>query len=537
MSADSMTDSRTQNAAAKPVRAPRGVALSCKGWQQEAALRLFMNCLDPAIAEDPERLIVSSGIGKLARDWPAFDAITKSLEKLADDETLLIQYGVPGPILKTNPEAPRVLVINAVPASANKPAEAAQSESTAPKRAVRMAADWMFTGPASALPEAHEVFHAAAQKQFGGTLGGRLVVSGGMGAMGGAQGLAASSNGAAFLGVDADANRIKRRLKSGYCEVMVNSLDEALRILKNAVRKRASASVGLVANAAELIPELARRGVLPDLLTDQTPANDLLAYIPGGLTISQAAELRERDPEKYRQQALDSIAAHVRGMLELKKLGSVVFEFGNGIRAQALAGGVTQTAEIPDLISEYLQPQLARGLGLVTLIALSGEAEDIARIDTVFAELFPDTDLQRWIAIARRRASAGLPARSCWIGPEAATRLGSAINALVSEGSLKAPVAIGCSICMASGKSGEQINIHGASSAPGARAIADSAQLDSLLRAASGAAWLAVQEGDELPAGSEQSLYFAVVADGKPKTGHCMARLFAKDFAAAFAAL
>src|SRR5579883_507879 len=323
-----MPDSRTQSTAAKPIRAPRGAALFCQGWQQEAALRLLMNSLDPAVAENPEDLEVSAGVGKLARDWPAFDAIVNSLTKLSGDETLLIRSGVPAPILKTTPNAPRVLVVNS---SVPSPAPLLAADEALQPRAARFAADWTFTGPSTALPEAFAVFRAAARKHFGGTLAGRLVVSGGMGGLGGAQGLAASLNEAAFLGIDADANRIKRRLKTGYCEVMVNSLDEALRILKNAVRKREPASVGLIANAAELIPELARRGILPDLLTDQTPASDLLAYIPQGLTIAQAADLRGRDPQGYRERSLDSVAAQARGLVELKKMGSLVFEFGNGI--------------------------------------------------------------------------------------------------------------------------------------------------------------------------------------------------------------
>jgi urocanate hydratase len=306
---------------------------------------------------------------------------------------------------------------------------------------------------------------------------------------------------------------------------MVNSLDEALRILKNAVRKRGLACVGLVANAAELIPELARRGILPDLLTDQTPADDLLAYIPRGFTPAQAAELRESDPQSYRQRTLDSIAVHVRGMLELKKLGSVVFEFGNGIRSQALALGVADAVKIPDFASEYLQPDLAKGRSPFTVIALSGDPDDIPKCDTLFGELFPDTDLSKWIAIARRRAAAGLPARSSWTGADEAVRLGVAINELVARKQLAAPIVLGRSIPMNRGR---------AAADPGP--ISDS-QLNSLLRAASGASCVAFQPTESSPAGIEQSVHITVVADGKPATAETVARLFAKDFAAAFASL
>jgi urocanate hydratase len=402
-----MAESRTQSASSyKPIRAPRGLALSCKGWQQEAALRLLMNSLDPAIAEHPGELIVSSGIGKLARDWPAFHAIVNSLQALGDDETFVIRDGAPGPVMKANAEAPRVLVWNSTLSSINSRSD--EINAAIPTRATRMAANWMFNGPSGALPEAYEVFRAAAGKHFGGSLAG-LVVAGGMGGMGGAQALAATQNGAAFLGIDADAASIKRRVKSGYREVMVvNNLDEALRILKDAVRKREPASVGLIGNASELLPEFVSRSVLPDVLTDQTPADDPLAYIPHGLTVAQATEARERDPCAYRERALDSIAAQARAMPELKKMGAITFEFGNGLRAQAVARGVSNAYDIPDFASEYLQSDLAEGRGLLTVIALSGDHDDLDRIDDRFPELFPDEDVREWDHHSSQASLAGL---------------------------------------------------------------------------------------------------------------------------------
>jgi urocanate hydratase len=531
-----MTESRTQDAASyKPIRAPHGPSLSCKGWQQEAALRMLMNSVDPGVAEHPEELMVSGGIGKVARDWETFHAIVKSLQALEGDETLLIHSGELAPILKTQPDVPRVLLVSSIlpPPAQNPPS--AESEPAMPARATRLASDWMFTGPSSALPQAHETFRAAARKHFSGSLAGRLVVAGGMGGMGGAQALAATLNGAAFLGIDADADRIKRRVKTGYCEVMVNNLDETLRILKNAVRKREAASVGLIGNAAELIPELADRGVLPDLLTDQTPADDPFAYIPRGLTMAQATELRGRDPRAYRERALDSIATQVRGMLQLKKMGAVVFEFGNGMRAQAFARGVTGAYEIPDFASEYLLPDFARGRGMLTLIALSGDSDDLARVDALFAELFPESELPKWVAIARKRPSPGLPARSCWIGRDEAMKLGTAINDLVARGEIKAPVAIGRSSRQNRGRSplDSQLPAQAANSGSLAQALADSPALAAILHAASGASWLSLQATAGPDQSWEQSSSLVAVADGRPKTAEGIERLFADDFAAA----
>jgi urocanate hydratase len=518
----------------KPIRAPRGPGLSCKGWQQEAALRLLMNSLDPAVAEHPEQLIVSGGIGKLARDWETFHAIVKSLQALEADETFVIRSGEPGPILKTQPDAPRVLVVNSTFLLPSQGPPSAESESAGPTGAPRSAADWIFTGPSSALPETYETFRAAARKHFGGSLAGRLVVAGGVGGMGGAQALAATLNGAAFLGIDAGADRIKRRVKAGYCEVMVNNLDEALRILKNAVRKREPASVGLIGNAAEIVPELADRGVLPDLLTDQTPADDAFAYIPRSLTVTQAAELLEKDPRAYREKALDSIATQLRAMLALNKMGAVVFEFGNGMRAQAFARGVADAYEIPDFASEYLLSDFAQARGMLTLIALSGDLDDLARVDALCFELFPNSELRDWIAIARKHPSPGLPARSCWIGRDEAIKLGIAINDLVARGEIKASVAIGRSIRHNRGKSplGSQPPAQTANSGANARALADPPALAAILHAASGASWLSLQATAGPDQSWEQSSSLVAIADGRPTAAERIESLFAHDFAA-----
>jgi urocanate hydratase len=526
-----VAESRTQAALSyRPIRAPRGLQLSCKGWQQESALRLLMNSADPAIAEHPQELIVSGGIGKLARDWQAFHAIEESLRALHNDETLVLQDGAPGTILKTNPEVPRVLLVNPlVPSSGNARSSTGKGQTQQPP--ARMAADWMFTGPASALPEACQVFRAAARKHFGGSLAGRLVVAAGMGGMGGAQALAVTLNGGAFLGIDADIAAIKRRVKGGYCEVMVNNLDEALRILKNAVRKREPASVGLIGNVAEVLPEFVRRGVLPDLLTDETPADDPSSYIPQALTVAQAAELREQDPHACRERALDSIAAQVRAMLELRKMGAVVFEFGNGIRAQASARGVAGSDAIPDFISEYLHPDLEQGCGLVTFVALSGDSGDIGRVDNLFSSLFPGSELQRWIPIARRHPSPGLPARSCWISADDASKLGAAINDLVARGEINAPVAMGRSIRQSRSWNllGSQAPAQSADSSAGGQALGDSPEFAALLDAARGAAWLSVHASTGADECRGRTAAFAVL-DGSPKTSERIERVFSNHF-------
>jgi urocanate hydratase len=520
----------------KPVRAPRGPQLSCKGWQQEAALRLLMNSVDPAVAEHPEELIVSSGIGKLACDWEAFHAIAKSLQTIEDDETLVIHDGESGPILKTNLDVPRVLVVNSAfpPPARNERSPA--SERAAPKQAARMAAriaaDWMFTGPASELPDAYEILRAAAHKHFGGSLRGRLVVAAGMGGMGGALALAATLNSGAFLGIDADAARIKRYVKTGYCEVMVNNLDEALRILKNAVRKRAPASVGLISNPAELIPALARRGVLPDLLTDLTSADE--TYLPPSLTVAQALEWSDKDPRAYVKACLDSIAANAGAMVELKKAGAVIlFELGNETRARAFARGVADAYDILIFGSEDRTPDLAPSRDLLTIVALSGDTSDIARIDDLFPSLFPDSELERWVAIARRHPSPGLPARSCWMSADDASKLGVAINDLVAAGAIKAPVVMGRSIRQS--RSRNLLGIYhplgqAANSGTAGEALADSPELRALLNGGRGASWLSVHASRGADEGGERSTAFVVV-DGSPKTSERIERLFAKDFA------
>src|SRR5207302_6149443 len=341
------------------IRAPRGIERSCKGWHQEAALRMLMNNLDPDVAENPDRLIVYGGTGRAARSWEAFDAIVRSLRELENDQTLLVQSGKPVGVFRTHEDAPRVLIANSnLVGHWSNYEEFRRLERLGLTMYGQMTAgSWIYIGSQGIVQGTFETFSAAADKHFGGSLEGKLVVSGGMGGMGGAQPLAATMNGAVFLGIDVDADRIKKRLKTGYCEFLVTTLDEALRIVKNAVRKKENISVGLVANCADVVPELAERGVVPDILTDQTSAHDPLnGYVPNSMSLEQALELRKRDPKAYEEKSLDSIARHVEGMLRLQKMGAVTFDYGNNIRTFAFNRGVMDAYNFPGFVPAYIRP-------------------------------------------------------------------------------------------------------------------------------------------------------------------------------------
>src|SRR2546425_803211 len=431
-----------------PFRAPRGTQISCKGWQQEAALRMLLNNLDPEVAEKPEDLVVYGGTGKAARNWECFHAIVRSLKALEADETLLVQSGKPVGIFRTHEYAPRVLLCNSnLVGHWNNWDRFHELDRAGLMMYGQMTAgSWIYIGTQGILQGTYETFAAAAKKHFGGNLSGKLVVTGGMGGMGGAQPLAATMNGAAVLGVDVDPERIKRRVKTGYCDVMVTSLDEALRILKNAVRKGEAASVGLVGNCADLIPELARRGVVPDLLTDQTSAHDPLGgYVPNKMTLEAALELRTKSPEEYKKRSLAAMAEHVRGMLALQKLGAVTFDYGNNIRTFAFEQGVKDAYDFPGFVPAYIRPLFCEGRGPFRWAALSGEPSDIYRTDELVLQLFPhDEILSRWIRLAQKRVRfQGLPARICWLGYGERDKFGLALNDLVARGELKAPIVIG----------------------------------------------------------------------------------------------
>src|ERR1700733_3627484 len=357
------------------IRAPRGTALSCKGWQQEAAMRMLMNNLDEEVAERPQDLVVYGGTGKAARNWDCFHAIVRSLQALENDETLLVQSGKPVGVFKTHDYAPRVLIANSnLVGHFSNWAKFNELERAGLMMYGQMTAgSWIYIGSQGIVQGTFETFSAAGEKHFGGDLAGKLIVSGGMGGMGGAQPLAATMTGAAFLGIDVDAERIKKRLKTGYCDFMVTTLDEALRILKNAVRKKENVSVGLVGNCADIIPELAERGVVPDILTDQTSAHDPLnGYVPNGMTLAEAIELRKGDAKAYQEESLDAIAAHVEGMLRLQKMGSVTFDYGNNIRTFAFQRGVKNAYDFPGFVPAYIRPLFCEGRGPFRWVALSG---------------------------------------------------------------------------------------------------------------------------------------------------------------------
>jgi urocanate hydratase len=515
-----------------PFRAARGTQISCKGWQQEAALRMLMNNLDPEVAEKPEELVVYGGTGKAARNWECFHAIVKSLRELANDETLLVQSGKPVAVFRTHEYAPRVLLCNSnLVGHWNSWEKFHEFDRVGLMMYGQMTAgSWIYIGTQGILQGTYETFAAAARQHFGGTLAGKLVVTGGMGGMGGAQPLAATMNGAAFLGIDVDPERIKKRLKTGYCDVMVTSLDEALRILKNAVRKGEATSVGLAGNCADVIPELAKRGVVPDLLTDQTSAHDPIGgYVPNGMSLEAALALRKKNASEYQKRSLAAMAEHVRGMLALQKLGAVTFDYGNNIRTFAFQQGVTDAYSFPGFVPAYIRPLFCEGKGPFRWAALSGEPSDIARTDRLVLEMFPDHEhLRRWITLAQKRVKfQGLPSRICWLGYGERDKFGLALNDLVAKGELKAPVVIGrdhldCGSVASPYRETESM-------LDGSDAIADWPLLNALLNTASGASWVSIHNGGGVGIGYSQHAGQVTVADGSKEMATRIERVLTND--------
>jgi len=523
---------RKRAAGSPPIRAARGTQLSCKGWQQEAALRMLMNNLDPDVAEQPDELIVYGGTGRAARNWECYDAIVRSLQSIENDETLLVQSGKPVGIFRTHPHSPRVLLANSnlVGHWSNWDQFNELDRQGLMMYGQMTAGSWIYIGSQGILQGTYETFAAAARKHFGGDLSKKLVVSGGMGGMGGAQPLAATLNGAAFLGIDVDPERIKKRLRTGYCDVMVNSLDEALRILKNAVRTGEATSVGLVGNCADVIPELARRGVVPDLLTDQTSAHDPIGgYVPNKMTLEEAFALRQKNPQEYKQRSLEAIAEHVRGMLELQKLGSVTFDYGNNIRTFAFQQGVKNAYDFPGFVPAYIRPLFCEGRGPFRWAALSGEASDIARTDELVLQMFPkDEILSRWIRLAQKRVKfQGLPSRICWLGYGERDKFGLALNDLVAKGELKAPIVIGrdhldCGSVASPYRETESMR-------DGSDAVADWPLLNALLSTASGASWVSIHNGGGVGIGYSLHAGQVTVADGTKEMAARIERVLTND--------
>jgi len=515
-----------------PVKAPRGTAISCQGWQQEAALRMLMNNLDEEVGERPRDLVVYGGTGRAARSWEAYHAIVAALKALKNDETLLIQSGKPVGVFQTHEYAPRVLIANAnlVGHWSNWEKFNELERMGLMMYGQMTAGSWIYIGSQGIIQGTFETFAAAGEKHFGGELEGKLIVSGGMGGMGGAQPLAATMTGAAFLGVEVDPERIKKRLRTGYCDFMVNSLDEALRILKNAVRKKEAVSVGLVGNCADVIPELAARGVVPDILTDQTSAHDPLnGYVPNGMSLEQALALRQSDPETYQERSLDAIARHVEGMLALQKQGAVTFDYGNNIRTFAFQRGVKNAYDFPGFVPAYIRPLFCEGRGPFRWVALSGEPADIHTTDELVLELFPKNRiLSRWIGLARKRIQfQGLPARICWLGYGERAEFGLRMNDLVKQGKLKAPIVIGRDHLDCGSVASPYRETEGMKD--GSDAVADWALLNALLNTASGASWVSIHNGGGVGIGYSQHAGQVTVADGTDAMAKRIERVLTND--------
>jgi urocanate hydratase len=517
----------------RPLRAPRGTERTCKGWVQEAALRMLMNNLDPEVAEDPDHLVVYGGAGKAARNWHAFDTIVTTLRKLENHETLLVQSGKPVGVIRTHDMAPRVLIANSllVPKWATWE-EFRRLEAMGLTMYGQMTAgSWIYIGSQGILQGTYETFAACARRHFGGSLKGRLVVSAGLGGMGGAQPLAATMNGAAFLGVEVNPERIERRLQTGYLDRKSDNLDEALSWLVEAKRRGQVLSVGLLGNAAAVLPELVRRGIVPDVLTDQTSAHDTLnGYVPLPRSSGEDLNRLRRDhPQEYVRRAVESIGVHVRAMLDLQARGAITFDYGNNIRAQAVEAGVHDAFRIPGFIPEYIRPLFCEGRGPFRWVALSGDPEDIYRTDRAVLETFPhDESLTRWIKLARERVHfQGLPARICWLGYGERAKLGLRFNDLVARGELKAPIVIGRDHLDAGSVASPNRETEGMRD--GSDAIADWPILNALLNTACGASWVSVHHGGGVGIGYSLHAGMVVVADGSPETAVRLQRVLTSD--------
>jgi urocanate hydratase len=516
----------------RSVRAPRGTTISCKGWPQEAAMRMLMNNLDPQVAERPDDLIVYGGSGKAARNWECFDAIVRSLKSLEHDETLLVQSGKPVGIFRTHAGAPRVLIANAmlVPAWATW-----ENFRDLEHRGLTMfgqmtAGSWIYIGTQGILQGTYETLASVATKRFGGSLSGRLFVSAGLGGMGGAQPLAATMNGAAALVVEVDPHRIDRRLATRYVDETTSDLDEALRRVADWQRTGIGGSIALLGNAADVMPELVRRNVTPDVLTDQTSAHDTLnGYVPNGMSLEQAATLRETNPGEYVKRARASIVDHVRAMLALRQRGAVTFDYGNNIRAQAQIGGVANAFDIPGFVPEYIRPLFCEGRGPFRWAALSGDPEDIRATDRAALEMFADNAaLCRWIRMASERvAFQGLPARIFWLGYGERARFGLKINDMVRRGEISAPIVIGRDHLDTGSVASPNRETEGMRD--GSDAIADWPILNALLNTSSGATWVSVHHGGGVGIGYSIHAGMVIVADGTREADEKLQRVLTCD--------
>lgn len=516
----------------RTLRAPRGDELQTKGWIQEAALRMLMNNLDPEVAERPEELVVYGGIGKAARNWEAFDAIVRTLTELEEDETLLVQSGKPVAVFKTHTDAPRVLIANSnlVPAWANWDHFHELDQKGLMMYGQMTAGSWIYIGSQGIVQGTYETFAECARRHFGGSLKGTLTVTAGLGGMGGAQPLAVTLNGGVVIAVEVDRTRIQRRLDTRYLDRMADNLEEAIAMAQEAKKKGEPLSIGLLGNAAEILPDMIRRGFIPDIVTDQTSAHDPLnGYLPLGMTLEAAAAMRKENPEKLVSLAKESMAVHVRGMLEMQKRGAIAFDYGNNIRQVAKDEGVENAFDFPGFVPAYIRPQFCEGKGPFRWVALSGDPEDIYKTDEVILREFSDNEhLCNWIRMAREKiAFQGLPARICWLGYGERARFGKIINDMVAAGELKAPIVIGRDHLDSGSVASPNRETEGMKD--GSDAVADWPILNALINAVGGASWVSVHHGGGVGMGYSLHAGMVIVADGTKAAEKRLERVLTTD--------
>jgi urocanate hydratase len=516
----------------KIIKAPHGTELSCKSWIQEAALRMLMNNLDPEVAENPAELIVYGGSGKAARNWESYEAIIKTLKELDNDETLVVQSGKPVVVFKTHTDAPRVIISNAmlVPKWATWD-EFRRLEGLGLTMYGQMTAgSWIYIGTQGILQGTYETFAECARKYFAGALEGKLILTAGLGGMGGAQPLAATMNGAAFLGVEVDCARAQKRIDTGYLDTLTDNLDEALDIALKAKENKEAYSVGVIGNAGEVLPKILEKNIIPDIVTDQTSAHDTLnGYVPMRMSFDDALILRDENPDKYVRLAKETIVAHVNAMLEFQKRGSIVFDYGNNIRGEAKENGVANAFDIPGFVPEFIRPLFCDGKGPFRWAALSGDPEDIYATDAAVKETFPqDKALCNWIDLAQKKVHfQGLPSRICWLGYNDRGKMGKIFNDLVSSGKVKAPIVIGrdhldCGSVASPNRETEGMQ-------DGSDAIADWPILNALLNAIGGASWVSVHHGGGVGIGNSIHAGMVIVADGTKEAAERLQRVLTYD--------
>jgi len=515
----------------RPVRAPRGTQLTCKNWQIEAAYRMIQNNLDPEVAERPNDLVVYGGRGQAARSWDAFDAILDSLKNLEPDETLLVQSGKPVVVFKSHPDAPRVLIANSnlVPHWATQE----HFDDLAAKGLIMYgqmtAGSWIYIGTQGILQGTYETLGSLARQRGWPSLKGKLTLTAGLGGMGGAQPLAVTMNEGVAIVVEVDPERAQRRLDMKYVNMVVDSLDKALELAREAMEKQIPRSIGLIGNAADIYPELVRRGITPDVVTDQTPAHDVLSYVPTGLSVKEAEALRKSDPAAYKERSLDSMAAHIRAMLEMQKRGAEVFDYGNNLRQRAFDRGVKDAFNFPGFVPAYIRPLFCEGKGPFRWVALSGDPEDIYRTDETVAKLFPeDEHLQRWLKMAREQVHfQGLPSRICWLGYGERAKAGLAFNELVAKGIVKAPIVIGRDHLDAGSVASPNRETEGMRD--GTDAVSDWPILNALINVAGGATWVSFHHGGGVGIGYSQHAGMVIVADGTQEAAVRLQRVLTTD--------